>query len=435
MSDHARELFSFIAKNWLWILIVGVLLTLFGLVAPGPIYFWSVRGFKSLFHDDLAFGDAWSSFLAFACAFFYALLAPFAVRWLIVGARRFDARLKAFLSIMIVFGSAPVLHALLDSNFNQASGQAQKWYVWQPNGEVVLSDSGGFDPNYGVEKRPLTPEVARIIERQKRGLGPKPVLGDPRQLTFFDPASGRPRIWYYKAVDGRYALYDLEGFNPQNGELLVPVTSDVARAIKTHADADDVRMHAEEKAAKERAEAEARTSMERSEAQAREKARKQLVELFGPDTYPRGAVIVGARARHPSNNAAVRAAKRVISDIVAKLRSKGVDAAELLPTVYTSAYFDALMRGDATVLAEVGLEGKMRMMVLALVDADCRQVTDISGVVSCTVAADLRTFKSDSGNAAQNEWTETGAGSDLDDAIGRAVDLLIERHPGLLKGA
>jgi hypothetical protein len=326
--------------------------------------------------------------------------------------------------MMVVFGSAPLLHALLDSNFNQTTGAPQKWYVWRPNGEAILSDSGGFDPTYGVERRRLTPEIARIIERQKQGLGPRPVRGDPRQLTFFDPTSGHSRLWYYQTPDGRYALFDAEGFNPENGDLLTPVTSEAVLRIKRRADEDEHQLQAEEKAIRER-----------TEAEAKERARQQLVELFGPDNYKRGMVIVGARARHPDHGLGDQAAKQIVSAIIGRFRNKGITAAELQPRVYTSAYFDALMRGETAVLDDVGLTEKMRTAVFAIVDANCRPATSVLGVVSCTVVADVRILKSGSSSAASSKWAETGAGSNPDDAIARAADLVIERHLGLLDGA
>jgi hypothetical protein len=131
--------------------------------------------------------------------------------------------------------------------------------------------------------------------------------------------------------------------------LLTPVTSEAVLRIKRRADEDEHQLQAEEKAIRER-----------TEAEAKERARQQLVELFGPDNYKRGMVIVGARARHPDHGLGDQAAKQIVSAIIGRFRNKGITAAELQPRVYTSAYFDALMRGETAVLDDVGLTEKMR---------------------------------------------------------------------------
>ncbi|MFI5020378.1 MAG: hypothetical protein ACHQRJ_01820 [Alphaproteobacteria bacterium] len=397
------------ARYWLWILIPAVLLLVVPLLTPGAIYYWSFRGFRSLFHDDLGLGNAWSSVLSFVCAFVYAVALPLTLRWLVFGRRR----VEAFFVMMIVFGTTPLLHAFFDKNFNQTTGEAQKYYAVQPNGDIVLSDNPGFDPSSGVKRRPVTRDVAEIIERQKKGLRAQPVMGDPHQLTFFDAVTGQPQIWYYKNPTGRYELFDAAGFFPGGGEELLPVTRDVVTDIYKESDAEHAQKGIE----------------------AKEEARKQLVELFGVESYAPGVVIVGARARDASDGVSAQAAKRLLSDIIASLRKKGVAADELKPNVYGSSYFDALMRGESAVLADVGLAQKMRATVLALVDATCQQAASVSGLTSCTVVAHLRMLKSGSRNTSSSEWSETGAGTSRDDAIARATELLIERHPGLLDGA
>ncbi len=422
MSSRTDAFVSWVARYWLWFLIPAILVFVAPILMPGPIYYWSYSGFKTLFYNDLGFSAAWSSIWALACGFIYAAALPLTLRWFIFGSwwigRRWGRRkwFYAFLFSLIAFGTTPVLHVVFESGpgckFNQSTGEPLTYYAIRPGGDIALSDSPGVDPPSGIKRQPCTPEMAWTVKRYLKGDRPQRITGDPRQLTFFDSITGHPRVWYYRTVDEQYELFTAEGLSPDGGVLL-PVTNEVVSAIKQRADAEQTQ----------------------AQAAAKEEARKQLVELFGVESYAPGVVIVGARAREPNDGVSTQAAKQLLADIIASLRKKGVAADELQPKVYDSAYFDALMRGDSAVLADVGLAKKMRAAVLALVDVTCQKTASVSDLTSCTVVAHLRILKSGSSNASSSEWSETGAGTNREDAIARATELLIERHPGLLDGA
>jgi hypothetical protein len=245
MPDQVNGFLSWVAKYWLWILVPALFLFILPVLTPGFIYSWSFRGFKTLFHDDLGMGEAWSNVAAVGCAFGYAIALPVAFRWMAFGRRR----IRAFLAVMVVFGITPLLHALFDTPFSQSTGAAQKYYAFVGD-DIIISDSPGFDPSSGVERRPLTREVARIIDRRNKGLRPQPISGDSRQLTFFDSITGRPRVWYYKSSDGKFELFDSEGFYPGSGELLLPVTREIAAEITKQRNAENAQAVAD---ARERA--------------------------------------------------------------------------------------------------------------------------------------------------------------------------------------
>jgi hypothetical protein len=417
LLGHESRLSAWVIRNWLWILIAAVLLIVAPLLTPGAIYFWSYGGFRSLLHDDLGVGANWAAVLALVCAFFYAIAVPYALRWLLIGRRR----IQSLAAILVVFGSAPLLHAVLDSNFNQTSGEAQKWYVVRPGGDIVLSDSGGFDPATGVERHVLTPQIALIIERQKRGIRPQRVLGDPRKLTFFEPTTGRPLIWYSKAADGSVLLFEAEGFDPQTGTLLLPVTSEVVAAVRQNADAEDTRAQT---AAAERT--------ARAEKEAKERARQELAALFGADGYAPGVTIVGAKPVRLNDQVSAQAARALVADAMANLHSKGLSAAALSSAVYATSHYDTLMQGDGAILTEAGLSAKLREAVFALVEATCREAGSIGGVISCTVTANVRVLPGAGTVPSSGEWTEIGAATSQGEAVNRAAQLLIDRHPQIL---
>jgi hypothetical protein len=60
---------------------------------------------------------------------------------------------------------------------------------------------------------------------------PRRITANVSTIEFFDPISGRPRVWYYKASDGSYELFDARGFHPGSSEPLIPATKEVVADI------------------------------------------------------------------------------------------------------------------------------------------------------------------------------------------------------------
>jgi hypothetical protein len=59
-------------------------------------------------------------------------------------------------------------------------------------------------------------------ERESQRKAPQAV--DPATATWFDPKTGQPVLWYWENKSHRFAFFDNKGFNPDNGEVLQPVT-------------------------------------------------------------------------------------------------------------------------------------------------------------------------------------------------------------------
>jgi len=161
-----------------------------------------------------------------------------------------------------------------------------------------------------------------------------------------------------------------------------------------------------------------------------------ISSLVGGGGYASGEVIVGGRARQLSDGAATRGAKQFVSHLVAAFRKKGIPADELRSEAYGSTYFDRLMSGDVGALSDIGLAQRMHAAVLGLIDVTCQSTTVVGQpYVYCRLDADLRLVKSGIRKTSSSEsLSETGGGTDQDDAIRRAAERLIEQHPELLDG-
>lgn len=215
-KPNFRDISSSITKTLIWAGLTATLLVVMFFVANPIFYYWTYSGFHDLLFNNAGWGDAWASVGAVAISILYVSVFSYALRWLIFGNRH-----PLYVgSALFIFGLSPLLHATLDSSFDQKTGACQKFYAIDATGRIETSSSGGFDPNTGAEKKCLTPDIAKIIQRQDLGIKPNPITQDVREILFFDPTTGVPRVWYYVAADGSFRLYDNEGFSPTGARLL-----------------------------------------------------------------------------------------------------------------------------------------------------------------------------------------------------------------------
>jgi hypothetical protein len=247
---------------WGWAIGAGavlVLILLLVMVAPGSMAlyetYWGKESIRGLFYEDLGFSYSWSSFIAIVGSFFYGLAWVPLIAWTArVLFWRFNTRqlVTAFACWVLVYGHVPLLEAFLGSDncFNQRTGVALKWYVEDPNGQITLFDSAGFDTVTRAEKQPVTPDVCRAFVQQKNKEQPRRITASAKEIEFFDPNNGRPKVWYSKDSDGSYALYDRSGFDPVTSDPLQPVTKGIVAGMMA---ADLARQRAEEAAAQQRA--------------------------------------------------------------------------------------------------------------------------------------------------------------------------------------
>ncbi|HEV2522807.1 MAG TPA: hypothetical protein VGT24_10545 [Candidatus Acidoferrales bacterium] len=108
--------------------------------------------------------------------------------------------------------------------FASREAYAYKWCAETLEG-IKTFDGPGKDPVYGIEAKPCTFEqIVAIREGEKVVSGPQRIqIADVKQFPFFDPITGKPRVWYYKSPDGSYEFYDRFGKHPGTGDDLRPI--------------------------------------------------------------------------------------------------------------------------------------------------------------------------------------------------------------------
>lgn len=159
--------------------------------------------------------------------------------------------------------------------FDPGTGQAMIWFKTTPSGDIELFDAKGFHPRSGEALEPVTREVVDLWRAKHNSnsatpaVPPKPV--DPKSYAFFDPISGKPRVWYWKVRDGQYEFFDAPGFHPKMGEPLALADKAFVADYKREQEEQENRLRAEMKAREDRlrAEAEAKALRERQEADRR----------------------------------------------------------------------------------------------------------------------------------------------------------------------
>lgn len=423
-------------RSWVsrihWSLIVtaiagAVLFYFLSIVVPRISLLWGYSGLKALLYEDLGIrSDAWASFLALIGSFIYAVLwLPLIVLMFSVVAGRFNLRRAtwAFVWFIVIYGHAPFLRAMYGADvcFNQRTGAPLKWFVIGPSGAILLYDSPGFDSSLGVQKRPVTNQICRILEAQKRGIRPRAIAGNAENVNFFDEVTGQPRVWYAKTTDGRIDLFDAEGTHPSLGIPLLPITIGVI---------DELRILA----AKEKilAESLARGERERATAEVQRKTRQELADLFGTIGYHDGVVILGIGTLQ-SDELSKQTATQLLAVLSAAIRKKGLPVDEFRPKVYSAGHFNSLLNGNVSLLNDAGLSRKMRAALIGAVETTCHPASAAAGVTSCSISLELRVVGA-TGLAKSQRWTGTGAGSDVKQAITRASEIIVERHSELLDG-
>jgi hypothetical protein len=297
--------------NWTKAIVLGfggllLVLLLFRLPSIIALYqlYWSGEGIRKLFYEDLGFSEAWTSFIAVVFSFVYALAwVPLTLWSYRLLAWHFDQRqlMIAFASWVFIYGHAPLLHALFgrDTCFNQRTGEPMKWYTEAADGTIVLYDSGGYDSTTGEQKKQASLAICTAYEKQRNNERPRRITADATTLEFFDPITGRPRVWYAKNPDGTYTLYDRRGFDPATSQVLQPITADVAQDIKAKAAA------AVEDQRRRDADAQLKRQQQIDQEAAQQRQRQQQIDRqAAQDRQRRDEELAAARAREEAKRQA-----------------------------------------------------------------------------------------------------------------------------------
>ena len=106
---------------------------------------------------------------------------------------------------------APVTREVVeDWKREMASKSEARCYV--VTGDAVqYGDKPGIDPVTGKECREITPGLLERLREYEKGRRPNRITSS--EVTFFDPRTGAPIVWYSAWKSGEIELFDLMGFH------------------------------------------------------------------------------------------------------------------------------------------------------------------------------------------------------------------------------
>ena len=135
--------------------------------------------------------------------------------------------------------------------FASRDAYAYKWCADTPEG-IRAFDGPGTDPVYGLSLKPCAfDQIVKLRQAEKGFKGPQRIaINDARQFEFFDPITGKPRVWYNKHPDGRFDFFDQPGKYPGTGEDLIPMDRETSQ--------DVIRIQESDEALRRKGESEAR---------------------------------------------------------------------------------------------------------------------------------------------------------------------------------
>jgi hypothetical protein len=140
--------------------------------------------------------------------------------------------------------------------FDPLTSEARVWYYAGQDGGIELFDRPGYHPQYKAQLEAITPAIVAQIrgrldadaqknaveekrrkeEAQRANPTPPQRIGydyaSIERITFFDPLTAEPRVWYYKAKDGTIDLFDRPGYHPQYGAELKPIVPEIVGEIR-----------------------------------------------------------------------------------------------------------------------------------------------------------------------------------------------------------
>jgi hypothetical protein len=129
---------------------------------------------------------------------------------------------------LLVMHSAFLFFAEQDRFFSATTGEPIRYYTISPlTREIQVFDRPIFDA-FGQPAKKVTPRIAQAILRQRKEerFPIQEVPGDQIR-QFFDARTGEALAFYYQDTSGGIHFFVQEGYDPQTGRKLLPVTSKI----------------------------------------------------------------------------------------------------------------------------------------------------------------------------------------------------------------
>lgn len=229
------------------------------------------------------------------------------------------------------------------------------------------------------------------------------------EIKFFGP-DGKPRVWYYRAEDGRFELFNRKGSHPIYKEKLKPVTPEVVSQIKNKLKVDEEMKRKESK----------RLEEERSVMDHENFLQRYLLSrnfLNKPESQEVAVIVI---------DEGTKVNQDISQKIASLLKAKGVDAT---PSLFTSSFvsdgiFEKIFKGDAIEVKKLELSKHSDYLMLGKKVVNFTENPQMQNMITAKASIEIHVISSKTATI-EDSFTITEAGAGFSRAT--AEEMVIER--------
>lgn len=296
--------------------------------------------------------------------------------------------------------------------FGHTKGEAIKYYAITPGG-IRFFDSPGYDPKYGIELKPVTPDI--MIKYQKRimGMQPKKIeIVTINNTEFFDPITGDPKVWYYLDSNGNYEFFDGPGFHPVYKVELQPVTADIIQAYKKKLnEIRETEVLAQQK----------KIQLEKEQKQISYLNKYLNLSIQNQPAFKEAAVLIIDEDHKERDDL-----NRIV---ISYLESKNVKS---LLGLFKNPFiqdgiFEKVFSGDSTKLKDLQIFKHADYVILGKISSNYKANPELQNVISSEVGLEIKVISCENSVIINSAYiSEKGAGFSNADAENKAIEVMNE---------
>lgn len=351
----------------------------------------------------VAGGNKW-----LAKALVAALIIPFAfaIRY-VFSFSRSKRRLGAIIIGVYAVGYFLMMYAATQGEyFRHDTGEPTAWYSYDAyDGCYRVYSTPGYDTRTGRKLEPVTPEIAPQIERRKCS---RKKIGALDEM-FFDPITGQPLKWYYKADDGSYEFFSSPGYHTMTGKKLEPVTSEIVAQIRQEA-------RSKERYEKEREKELARRQRELERQQANRAFLQKYVYLDSPKkTAPKTVLVL---IYEVINAQELVQDQELTSEIEKRLKERGyaITSNIFKPAFYDDGFLEKLLQGNGQILSRLEFRKFADYLLVGEESVNFEVVTGLDKQMECNISLDYKLFRQDGERIKLSSMKKKAGGTDENSA-------------------
>ena len=303
--------------------------------------------------------------------------------------------------------------------FGHFKGEAIKYYAVTPEGTRYF-DSPGFDPKYGIELKPVTPDMVMKFQKKEMGMQPKRIdVENNKHVEFFDPITGEAKVWYYQDSNENYEFFDGPGFHSIYKVELKPVSPEIIQSYQKRLKDKQEEIDANHK------ELIKKEIQEKQNLLFNKYMNMSVVNLPGTKDL---AILIVDESEIENNETE--------DYIASKIRSGTTNPVLGLfkrPFV-KEGFFNRIFSGDATAIKELKLENRVDLLVFGKIKKDIVKREELQDLISTNMTIELKIYSCVKGSLTSSAFLKaTGAGFSNVEAEGNAFEQMKEKLDGFLK--